>query len=236
MKRLAAALPLLAFVLCFVLIGICFIVLNGPLLEPIFMALGHRNYVELMHKYIASAWTSHLDPTSRASADVVGATLVLVAIGFVVNAFSQMLAFAAGHLANSRAYIRGTTPRHFVGGQSFLDKDYARFSSWVNGKEQHKSQWEWELCNYYLYWGVTFSCLFHLFGVWLASGIFVWPVALLSILLLYYCIMRGRALLNFCTWGYAESNKPKKKRLVRRSPKSQSAPEAGSSLGPNSDA
>lgn len=207
MSWLATVIPLLVWVIGFVANAVVFVALNGPLIQPVLAKLGQEPYVHLLDANLAYIWRLLLSD-SRSYLAATALVLAFVAIGFTLNAFAQMLAYLAGWVANRICDWCKWHVKFFVGGQSFLDPGYVRFSVWISEDKARKSQWEWEMFNHYLYWGVSFSGLVHSSSAWLISGAFPWFPALLTTVLIAYCLMRGRTLLNFLEWGIQSSESP----------------------------
>jgi hypothetical protein len=215
-SRLLSVLPYLALVACNLIQAVVFILLNGPLLLPLLESIGEHKYAELVESGLLNTWAPHFVSSARSTLDASALLLATIAVGFALNAFAQMLALLVS--GGTQWMVRKWLPNFelFLGGKGFLHEDYARFSAWIVRQRLEKLQWEWELFNYYLYWGVCLSLAFFcLATAWLARQL-PWWLVLVTAALFVYCLFRSRSLQNFLTYGYQASKVPRKKKANRK--------------------
>lgn len=143
------------------LVGFVFVALNAPLLWELSQFSGYVDGAALIKSY--GDRLSGLVSSQASAAVYLAGILVCLVAGFLVNIPSQFVAVVCGRIATAAARLPGlrklVPDGAFFSGANYFDKDHAALRLWLLANPAAKLQWEWELFNFMLYWGLSTNLL-----------------------------------------------------------------------------
>ncbi|MBI3810273.1 MAG: hypothetical protein HY284_07435 [Nitrospirae bacterium] len=201
---IASAFPYVMMLSAFFLVGQLFLSINGLLIVELLDGAKYDTLGEIVVLGVIGKWSQILELIPGAGI----LTLIFfgsIIAGFVLNIFSQFLSsvgcWAIQLLLRACFWIDPTKTEgiDFFTGAKFMSPEYAKFTAWLLGHRAEKLQWEWEIFNYYLYWGISANALiFTILTYLLAPSPAFWlPLIGFLILATYSLIGRSMTLANF---------------------------------------
>lgn len=196
--RIGRVVPYLLFVSAVFLVGFVFVTMNGPLLLALLEPKQPTSLGELVQSYLRII--ERILSSSSAIVVIAGSLACLIS-GFLFNMLAQSVAFAcgmAGRLVMHLPGLRRLFPdARFFTGASYFRRDHPALRLWLLKNPAAKLQWEWELFNFVLYWGLATNIIVTTLIVYMLIGTLLVPLVAFSSFVSAYSILRSRIMLQY---------------------------------------
>ena len=191
--------PYLLFVGSVFMTGFVLIVVNVPIAWQFARVPRPVDAMELLRRY-ADFMLAFIAVAGSASAFLAFVLASLVS-GFVVNMIAEGVATIVGYSVMGLARLPGI--KRVVGSlrlftyATYFEEGHAAFRLWLLANPPAKLQWEWELFNFALYWGLTTNLLIALCSTSLLLGAIVWGLLVVGLFVCAYSLLRSWILLRY---------------------------------------
>jgi len=180
-----AGIPFVPLFLTLLFVGAVFLVFNIPLLIALAQGQTFPSFDTLLLRGYVAFWRELFSPGDGAF--VLAALFFLsLVLGLLLTPIDRLLSYFISLLAHS-IERRVAAPKRrkqllFFSSARFAARDYSAFLSWLMRDKNAKLHWEWELFNYYLYWGLfTNVAVFVLLDAMLMWGLLpAWQLLLFN--------------------------------------------------------